>query len=112
MEDRPIKIKRARDSAATARKSRITKARKVLKKWADEDIRLELLTQGVGLRVRGTVKQLGDDPGADNFLFVSDSREITSMIFLDSWESIVVERGGPFGPRVHLSSEKGLTVSR
>jgi hypothetical protein len=103
--------KKVRDSAAIAHKARVTKAGKVLKKWSDDGTDLELLTPGVGLRVRGTIRHLGN---AGDFLFVSASREVTCMIFLGSWKSVVVERGGPIEPRVHLrpdlASDHGLTL--
>ena len=104
--------RRKRDSAAIARKARITKARKVLKAWADGRIHLELLTPGVGLRIRGTIRQLGDEPESDEFLFVSNSREVTSTIDLGLWKGIAVERRPWIS--VHLNFEvsggRGLTL--
>lgn len=106
-----MKTKRVRDSAAIAQKSRITKARKVLDKWADTKAHLKLLMLGGTLIVKGTIEQLGFD---DNFQFVSDSRDVYGMIFLRSWKSVVVERQGSFGNAVHLSSliagDNGLTL--
>jgi hypothetical protein len=102
---------KVRDSAAIAQKSRITKARKILEKWAGTKAHLKLLMLGGTLRVQGTLEQLGFD---DNFQFVSDSRDVYGMIFLRSWKSVVVERQGSFGNAVHLSSliagDNGLTL--
>jgi hypothetical protein len=106
------KKKKARDSAAIAQKARITKARKVLKNWADSQVQLELLSPGVGIRVRGTIRQLGDL--RNEFVFVSASREISSTIFLGMWTGIAVEHKEPFGTRVYLkpdvAGDHGVTL--
>lgn len=87
-------------------KAKRNKAQKMLKSWADDGSEIELITVDSGLRVRGTVRQLDHE----GFLFVSASREISSLLQLLICAEIVAEPNNFMGPTLRLKFKLGSAI--
>jgi hypothetical protein len=93
---------------------RKAKARKQLSLWACEQTPIEFCAVNSSLKIRGTIRNLNLDDRNEDFLFVSDSREISSFLPLLLWEKVTAESVGPLGTSVHFHPGKfhpGLTLS-